>query len=59
MLVLIIVRNMGSLILSLETILNDSLLKFHTITAINASGDTLNNSNLPAFLLQMLHNEFA
>ena len=48
---------MGSLIMSLGAILNDSLFKlnFQTMTAINASRDTLNNSNLPAFL----HNELA
>ena len=42
---------MGRLILSPETILNDSLFKnFQTVMAINAFRDTLNNSNLPAFL---------
>ena len=43
---------MRNLIVSLETILNDSLFKiyFQTMTGINASYDTLNNSNLPNFL---------
>ena len=41
---------MGSLILSLETILNDSYENFQTMTGINVSGDMLNNSNLLAFL---------
>ena len=44
---------MRSLILSLETILNDSLFKsFKTVTAINAFRGTLNNSNLCAFLCE-------
>ena len=49
--VIVALENVGSLILSPETILNDNLFKnFQTMTAINASHDTLNNSNLPAFL---------
>ena len=36
---------MGSLVLSLETLLN-----FQTMAGINTSNDTLNDSNLPAFL---------
>ena len=44
-------ENVGNLILSLETILNDSLLKISRLPRqLNDSRDTLNNLNLPAFL---------
>ena len=51
MLVLKLLEKVGSLIFSLETILNDSLFKiFQILREINASRDTLNNSNLLALL---------